>query len=43
LLELFAFLAEDLSSLEAEPPDGASETLAAVTGAQSGQSVGPWA
>ena len=30
LLELFAFLAEDLSSLEERGPDGASETLAAV-------------
>ena len=30
LLELFAFLAEDLSSPEGRPPDGASETLAAV-------------
>jgi hypothetical protein len=30
LLELFAFLAENLSSLEERPPQGASETLAAV-------------
>jgi len=30
LLELFAFLAEGLSSLEGRRPDGASETLAAV-------------
>jgi hypothetical protein len=30
LLELFAFLAEDLASLEERRPDGASETLAAV-------------
>ena len=30
LLELFAFLAEDLASLEETRPNGASETLAAV-------------
>ena len=30
LLELFAFLAEGLSSLEQRRPDGASDTLAAV-------------
>ena len=30
LLELFALLAEDLSSFEQRRPDGASETLAAV-------------
>ncbi len=30
LLELFAFLAEDLPYLEERPPQGASETLAAV-------------
>ena len=30
LLELFAFLAENLSSLDERPPQGASETLAAV-------------
>ena len=30
LLELFAVLAEDLSSIEGRPPDGASETLVAV-------------
>ena len=30
LLELFTFLAEDLSSLEEGRPDGASKTLAAV-------------
>jgi hypothetical protein len=30
LLELFAFLAEDLSSAERRRPDGASKTLAAV-------------
>ena len=30
MLEVFAFLAEDLSYLEERCPDGASETLAAV-------------